>query len=77
MLLLVGSHTGVGQFLSNPRQVPEQLGMPAVVPGRSDDVPLWADRAQQVLADLPSARRDVDALRAYLVSTFTWEEKQA
>lgn len=72
--LLVGSHTGAGQFLSNPSWVPDKLGAPSVVPDRSTNVELWADRAQQILEDLPAARRRAAELRSHLVSEFTWEK---
>ncbi len=75
--LLVGSHTGAGQFLSNPTLVPEALGAPCVVPDRSTNVELWADRAQQVLESLPAVRLRAAELRDHLTTTFTWERAGA
>ncbi|MBL7499542.1 glycosyltransferase family 4 protein [Frankia sp. CNm7] len=70
--LLVGSHTGVGMFLTDPDRVPEPLGAPCVVPDTSANVTLWADRAQEVLTNLPAARARAAELREDLGSRFTW-----
>jgi glycosyltransferase involved in cell wall biosynthesis len=71
---LVGSHTGIGMFLTDTRRVPALLGNPCVVPDASTNTSLWADHAQKILTNLPAARARAADLRTHLGTNYTWKK---
>lgn len=70
---LVGSHTGVGMFLSDQARVPPSLAMASIVPDTSQNIQLWADRVEAVIRNIGPERQRAAALQDYLTTTYTWK----
>jgi glycosyltransferase involved in cell wall biosynthesis len=70
--LLVGDHTGVGMFLSDPQRVPQALAGASVVSDTSNNIKLWADRVQGALQNLGTERQRARELQQHLTTTYTW-----
>ncbi|MFI6575230.1 glycosyltransferase family 4 protein [Nocardiopsis sp. NPDC050513] len=75
--VLVPSNIGAGMFLSDPKKVPPELGLPSVVqvPAGAHSAPadVWADRAEALIQDMARTRHRALALREHLGNHFTWK----
>jgi len=74
-ILVARNETGVGQFLTDPNRVPQELarGSTVLQPNRGSRVPVWTDQAADVLKNLDLHRDRAAALRSYLTERYTWQ----